>query len=126
MQKMTRQVLFGALAMFVGTMSIALLHAQSVDKATITGTAMDTTGAVVVGAKIQAKNAGTGVTYPAEITNSQGRYTIPELPVGEYELTATKAGFQKVVHTGITLTVGMHAIADFTLPVGKAECGSRG
>ena len=107
------------LMLLVGAVSITRLEAQ-VDRATIFGTAMDTSGAVLVDANIQAKNLGTGMTYSA-VTDSQGRYSIAELTVGAYELSATKAGFQKVVRTGITLTVGARPVVDFSLPVGQAE-----
>src|SRR5215831_7096542 len=92
------------------------LDAQ-VRTATISGTATDSSGAVLVGAKIEVKNLGTGTTQSA-ITDSQGRYSILELPVGEYEVRASAAGFQTVVRAGITLTVGSQPVADFTLPAG--------
>jgi len=92
------------------------LDAQ-VRTATISGTATDSSGAVLVGAKIEVKNLGTGITQSA-ITDSQGRYSIPDLPVGEYEVRASATGFQTVVRTGITLTVGSQPVADFTLPTG--------
>jgi carboxypeptidase family protein/TonB-dependent receptor-like protein len=88
--------------------------------ATISGTATDSTGAVLVGAKIEVKNLGTGITQSA-ITDSQGRYSILELPVGEYEIRASATGFQTVVRTGITLTVGAQPVADFTLPAGATS-----
>src|SRR5215831_16535927 len=92
------------------------LDAQ-VRTATISGTATDSSGAVLVGAKIVVKNLGTGITQSA-ITDSQGRYSMPDLPVGEYEVRASATGFQTVVRTGITLTVGGQPVADFTLPTG--------
>src|SRR5215475_13293675 len=85
--------------------------------ATISGTATDSSGAVLVGAKIVVKNLGTGITQSA-ITDSQGRYSLLELPVGDYELRASATCFQTVVRTGITLTVGSQPVADFTLPTG--------
>jgi hypothetical protein len=92
------------------------LDAQ-VRTATISGTATDSSGAVLVGAKIEVKNLGTGITQSA-ITDSQGRYSIPDLSVGDYEVRAPANGFQTVVRTGITLTVGSQPVADFTLPTG--------
>src|SRR5262249_28524037 len=83
------------------------LDAQ-VRTATISGTVADSSGAVLVGAKIEVKNLGTGITQSA-ITDSQGRYSIPDLPVGEYEARASAGGFQTVVRTGLTLTVSRGA-----------------
>ncbi len=94
------------------------LMAQA-DKGILSGTVTDTSGAVVVGANIQVTDVGTGVSYSA-VTDSQGSWVIPELLVGNYQVQATKAGFQKMVHSGITLSVGAHLLVDFKLPVGQA------
>jgi carboxypeptidase family protein len=88
--------------------------------ATMSGTVTDVSGAVVAGAKVEVKNVGTGITQPAT-TDGQGRFRVPELPIGSYEVQATQAGFQTVVRRGITLTVGSEAVVDFTLPVGQAQ-----
>jgi hypothetical protein len=88
--------------------------------ATISGTVADSSGAVLVGAKIEVKNLGTGITQSV-ITDTQGRYSIPDLPVGSYEVRASATGFQTVVRTGITLTVGSQPVADFTLPTGPTS-----
>jgi hypothetical protein len=95
------------------------LQAQ-VSTAVLSGTAMDTTGAVIVGVKIQAKDVGTGITY-STVTDGQGRYSIPELPVGTYDVSSRISGFQNVVQTGIVLTVGARPVLDFKLRVGRAE-----
>jgi carboxypeptidase family protein/TonB-dependent receptor-like protein len=88
--------------------------------ATISGTVEDNSGAVLVGAKIEVKNLGTGITQSV-ITDAQGRYGMPDLPVGSYEVRASATGFQTVVRTGITLTVGSQPVADFTLPTGPTS-----
>jgi hypothetical protein len=103
-------LLFSALA-------VSNLKAQ-VNTAVLSGTAMDTTGAVVAGAQIQATNAGTGISY-AGTTDGAGRYTLPEMPIGTYNVSAERAGFQKMVQTGIILTIGAHPVLDFTLKVGQ-------
>jgi Carboxypeptidase regulatory-like domain/TonB-dependent Receptor Plug Domain len=104
------------LIVIVGVSSI---EAQ-VRTATISGTVADSSGAVLVGAKIEVKNLGTAITQSA-ITDSQGRYSIPNLPVGEYEVRASATGFQTVVRTGITLTVGSQPVADLTLSPGATN-----
>ncbi len=103
----------------VGVFGVNRLQAQ-VTTAALSGTVMDTTGALVVGAKIQAKNVSTGSTYTA-VTDGQGRYSIQELPVGTYSVSAQKAGFRNVVQTGIVLSVGAQPVLDFKLPVGRTE-----
>ena len=100
-------------------LGVSLAQAQ-VEKATLSGTVMDPSGAVIVDAKIQAKNVNTGVTYSGG-TDGQGRYILPEMQVGTYEVSAQKAGFQQMVQTGVVLSVGARPILDFKLSVGRSE-----
>ena len=107
------------LIVFFSVMSVNYLQAQA-DKGIISGRVMDTSGALLPGAAVEATNVGTGITF-STITNAQGLYTIPELRVGNYDVTATKSGFQKVVHSGVVLTVGALPVVDFSLPVGQTQ-----
>ena len=84
---------------------------------TILGTVRDSTGAVIPGATIRLKNAETGTTRTAT-TDASGRYTAPQLGLGNYEVTAEAAGFQTMVRSGIEMTLGREAMVDFTLQVG--------
>src|SRR5213592_1761863 len=52
-------------------------------------------------------------------TDRGGRYTIPELTLGDYEVEAQLPGFQTEVRTGITLTVGREAVDNLALKVGQ-------
>jgi hypothetical protein len=85
---------------------------------TILGTVTDSSGSVVPGATVTARNIGTGAAQPG-VSDSEGRYTIPALPVGDYEVEAELQGFQSVVRTGIRLSVGADVVVDFKLPVGE-------
>ncbi len=86
--------------------------------AAILGTVTDSSGAAITEASVQVKNLGTGATQ-ATITNTQGRFNLPDLAVGDYEVQASKAGFSTVIHKGITITVSSQAVVDFSLPVGQ-------
>src|ERR1035438_4790105 len=88
--------------------------------ATILGTVADSTGATVPGAAILVKNVGTGQVQSTQ-SDTQGRYNVPDLGVGEYEVQAAKAGFSTLVHKGITLTVGSQGVVDFALAVGQTQ-----
>src|SRR5205807_8755318 len=70
--------------------------------AAISGFVRDTTGAVVPGTTVTAKQTGTGLTRTVQ-TSEEGGYTMPSLPVGSYEVTAEKPGFRQQVRRGITL-----------------------
>src|SRR5882762_8577935 len=95
------------------------LHAQGATAA-ISGTVLDPTGAAIPGASITVRNVGTAFTRSV-ISDDQGRYVAPELPIGEYEVQASLAGFQTVVRRGIPLTVGSRPVIDLQLPIGQAE-----
>jgi hypothetical protein len=75
---------------------------------------------VLVGATVTVINEGTGVSQNTT-TDAQGRYQVPLLPVGTYDVQASSSGFQTVNHKGITLAVGAIPVVDFALPVGQAS-----
>jgi len=106
------------LSLFVLLLSVGLAQGQFAQTSTITGTATDTSGGALAGAKVQVTNTGTSISQSVD-TDAQGRYTVAALPVGTYDVQATLAGFQTVVHKGVTLTVGGTVVVDFSLPVGQ-------
>jgi hypothetical protein len=95
------------------------LRAQS-PTGTLLGKVLDPSGRAIVGASVEALNAGTGLERNGK-TNSTGDYLIPSLPVGSYVLTMTAQGFQQFTQSGITLEVGQHARVDANLKVGTTS-----
>src|SRR5262249_35855764 len=89
-----------------------------VTTATIAGVVQDSSGAVIPGVLITVKNLDTGITRTAT-TDEGGRYTVPDLTLGNYEGEAQLLGFQTEVRSGITLTVGRSAVVNFALKVGQ-------
>src|SRR5881296_1680664 len=87
------------------------------DRGTLTGTVSDTTGAVIPGVPIEAKNIQTGATYQAG-SSETGNYTLAQLPAGTYELSATLPGFKKFVRAGVIVSVATVLRIDVTLEVG--------
>ena len=108
------------LLLVLGFFLSSRLNAQGASSASVLGTVTDSAGAVVPNASIQVKNVGTGQVQQVP-TDGQGRYTIADLPIGNYEAQASKQGFQTMVRRGITLTVGAQAVVDFSLAVGQAQ-----
>ncbi len=80
-----------------------ILLAQS-PTATLTGTVSDVSGAVVPGAKVEVRNASTGVSRTTA-TNAAGNFQFPLLSPGTYRLTVEFSGFSKYVRDGIALDV---------------------
>ena len=93
------------------------LHAQGAS-ASIQGTVTDASGATIPDAAIQVRNVGTGVVQNTT-SDGQGRFNVPDLGIGEYEVQAQKMGFSTIVRKGITLTVGSQSVVDFALAIGQ-------
>src|SRR5690349_12143884 len=75
---------------------------------TISGTIKDNSGAVLPGASVEIHNVDTGISRGVA-TDARGYYSAPNLPLGQYEVSASLGGFQQGVRRGITLNVGQNA-----------------
>ncbi|MBI1955201.1 MAG: carboxypeptidase regulatory-like domain-containing protein, partial [Acidobacteria bacterium] len=105
-----------AVILSIVLVSAGMMYAQ-VTTGTIMGTISDSTGAVIPGATVTIRNVETGISRTAT-TDAAGRYRVPQLGLGSYEITTESAGFQTSVRTGVTLTVGREATVDVALQVG--------
>jgi len=85
---------------------------------TVLGTVTDSTGGTIPEATVRVTNSGTNASQIV-MSDAQGRYRAPDLPVGEYQIETEKMGFQSVVHRGITVDAGANVVVDFSLPVGQ-------
>src|SRR5512140_972654 len=98
-------------------LAVAGLSAQTF-RGTILGTVTDPSGAVVSGAKVTVKNTGTGLERTTA-TSGDGSYSLPELPIGTYNVTVTQSGFQTFVATGVTVDVATERRVDASLKTGE-------
>ncbi len=96
-----------------------LLFAQG-STASMTGSVKDASGAVLPGTAVTVKHLDTGLTRATE-ADASGNFTIPSLPVGDYEITAEKTGFRREVRRGIDLAVAQQAVVNLTLQVGSID-----
>ena len=88
--------------------------------ATLSGVISDSSGAAISGASVVAKGIDTGRSRGAS-TDQSGRYRFFALPVGVYEVSATKEGFAETIRKGIRLAVGQDANADLSLRLGQVK-----
>ncbi len=95
-----------------------MLRAQAVGQ--ILGTVTDPSGAVVPNAKITAVQTATGFTRTT-VSSTLGTYTITQLPVGSYDVTAEVSGFRTATSTGVTLDVSQQRELNFSLSLAGAE-----
>jgi Carboxypeptidase regulatory-like domain/TonB dependent receptor-like, beta-barrel len=96
----------------------AIVSAQTISTSQIRGTVVDASGAPVPGAQITLTQTATGAVRTAT-SGTDGIYSLPELPVGPYQLVVSKEGFSKYVQNGIVLQVGVNPTVDVSLKVGS-------
>jgi hypothetical protein len=83
----------------------------------IDGVVADSSGSVIAGAKVTARNPQTNFAREA-VTNTAGNYSFPELPPGIYDIRVETQGFKTEVRTSIELQVQQALRLDFRLEVG--------
>ncbi len=79
-------------------------HAQVVG-GSIGGAITDSSGAAIPGATVVIRNQETGSERHL-ITNGEGLYSAPSVPVGRYSVSATSNAFATQQRDGIVVTVG--------------------
>ncbi|MGZ4827911.1 MAG: carboxypeptidase-like regulatory domain-containing protein, partial [Terriglobales bacterium] len=89
-------------------------------RGTILGTVSDTSGAVLSGATVTARNTGTGLQRTTH-TSADGSYSIPELPIGRYDLTVSQQGFQTAVTHVVDVNVTTERRVDTQLKPGAVN-----
>src|SRR5437868_4686246 len=110
-----RRILFAAVAMFAVA---ALVSAQGLS--TINGSVTDPSGAVIPGAKITATEVDTTLSRET-VSSPDGLYTINGLRPTRYNLTASAAGFRRVLQTGLVLEANDSVTINLKLEVGTAS-----
>jgi hypothetical protein len=100
------------------TLGSAVAFAQST--AQINGIVRDDSGGVLPGATVTATQTATGFERSA-VTDAEGAYTLPNLPLGPYRLEVALAGFRTYAQTGITLQVNANPVINVTLSLGQVS-----
>ena len=100
-----------------GLFGAGVVWAQSVG-GSIQGTVRDPGGAVLAGVQVVVRSVGTGSVHE-RATDPGGRYLVPLLPPGEYEVHFSLTGFGPVARRGVRLTIGQDAVVDATLQLGQ-------
>lgn len=114
----SRCIVFCLLLAFTLT-GLAVAQTQ-ITTGVIQGTTLDQSGAIVVGADVTAKNLDTQ-RETSQKSDSDGRFVFLSLSPGKYTVTATKAGFTKLVQKDLDLTVGQAISLRLTLNVSAAN-----
>jgi hypothetical protein len=88
--------------------------------AAITGKVTDASGASVANAKVTATDVERGATL-STVTNGDGVYDLPRVPIGTYTIKVENPGFQTTQQSNITLVLNQVARVDFQLTVGSVS-----
>jgi hypothetical protein len=109
----------GVVLLFALMGAVNLNFGQASD-GTISGTVTDQAGAVVAGATVEVTNQATGEKRSVT-TSDNGTYTIPNLTVGIYNVTATGTGFASSTIQNVKVSVSFNTTQDLTLNPQGAE-----
>ena len=106
-------VLVAIVALAAGS---ARAQSQAVN-GTIEGTIKDASGGLLPGVSVTIHNTDTGAERVV-VTDANGIYRAPLLPLGTYQVTAELSGFKKYQQTNIPLTAGSTAVINMAMEVG--------
>ena len=103
-------------SLFLLSLVPATAFAQAAS-ANLTGTVKDTSGGVLPGVSITARNTATN-DVRSTVSENDGLYRLTNMPRGTYEVKAELQGFKTLTQAGVLLTVGDTVRLDFTMDVG--------
>src|ERR1051326_2828142 len=86
----------------------------------IRGTVSDSTGGLLPNCSVTITQTSTGLMRKV-VTNEQGDYNAPSLPVGDYRISIGLPGFQTKVLSGLTLQVDQTAVVPVVLEPGAVS-----
>jgi hypothetical protein len=95
----------------------SMLSAQVLPVGTVDGTITDPSGSLLTGIEVTLTNLETNVRRTAT-TNESGYFFFPLVNPGNYEVSATKAGFKRGTQA-VTVRTGIRSTADFSLELGQ-------
>lgn len=93
--------------------------APALDTGSISGTVMSSTGVPVSGASIATNPATAGTQSAAD-----GTFTLTSVPIGSYQITASKSGYQNAQQSGVGVAAGQTTQVTLTLAVAMNTAGA--
>lgn len=103
-----------------GLMSPAAWAQAQVDSGDLAGTVSDQTGAILPGATVTVIDSEKGLER-VSFTSDEGRYRVPLLPPGSYDIRVEMPGFAAKVIRGARINVGQYAELDVQLDIAATE-----
>src|SRR5262249_58061245 len=100
------------------SLAISIAGFAQSDNTQISGFVKDSTGAVIAGAKVTAKNETNGLERSAT-SNGEGYYIITQLPSGRYTVSVEATGFKLYQESNKKLDPNVPATLDASLQAGQ-------
>ncbi len=119
MRKTTNSMILRLLLILLVGLAIPRTQAQT-NTGTILGTITDETGAVIPDAQVVAKNLGTGIERTVK-AGASGEYSMPNLQIGHYSVTASHEGFAPASVQDTELQVAERTMLNIVLHLGSTS-----
>jgi hypothetical protein len=116
----TSLVLFALAVSFSAFVLAFPVLGQSGPTGTISGTVQDPNGANLPGVTVTARNVATDASRTIT-TNDEGRWTIPGLSVGTYQVTYELPGFKKLVRDKVAVEASVPRTLEDKLEIGEVD-----
>jgi len=110
--------LASAPGLLIPVLVLACLTGWASPEGRISGKVVDPSEAVIPGVSVVICNVETGVRQTTT-TNSEGFYSLPSLPPGQYQIEVHQSGFSPVVQSGLILETGKTLEIDLKLELGE-------
>jgi hypothetical protein len=101
----------------IGFLAVSTARAQQVAVAEIDGYVTDPSGQAIVGAQVKATDLDRGQVR-TNATDATGRYSFPNLSIGNYQLEVSAPGFKTYVQKGIQLEVASNPQINVRMEIG--------
>src|SRR5690242_320542 len=95
---------------------LALAVPAQAQTASLSGTVVDESGAVVPGATVMLAGQG---THPSTVTGSRGEYSFKNLAPGTYQVTVSLVGFSQATRDNVVVGQSNVEVPAITLSVAK-------
>src|SRR5215831_18696504 len=103
---------------FCVTAWVSAACAQTMSTGTLLGTVRDASGGTVPATTVRIQRIDPPLERQVQ-TDDAGNFLAPQMPIGTYQLTFEKSGFQKMTHGRVELSAGQSLRVDATLALGS-------
>ena len=103
-----------AITVLITLVCFAIAAAAQFTTGSITGVVRDSSGAAIANATVKVTNISTNESKTVQ-TDAEGRYEVPVLPTGRYNVEASSGNFSPQLIKDVPLEVAQKARVDLTL-----------